>query len=220
VDSIRGDVGLAFMASGIFLFALIILFVLESAYYITNSPPHLPIIVGVGLFSFGTLTMGGGSSKLKEISAESKVGRTFVLLLSYVAVPICVFLLLLSAANLHAVYLYNHPYATDSYPWGFPATYVEGCLAVLVTGPIGPCYGIVWDGFWIDALFYTAWGYGFIILASLIPRVKPPGMALPGLEDIANTLKRVEISYATQKRRGNFVLSIKMFHNSRRESLG
>lgn len=176
------------MALGIFLFALTILFGLDSQYYFTNSPPYLPIILGVCLFSFGTLTIGG-SSKLKEIGSESKFGRTFVFLLSYVAVPVCVFLLLLSAANLHAVYLYNHPYATDTYPWGFPAAYVEGCLAILVPGPSGPCYGVVWDGFWIDALIYTACGYAIIILASLVPRIKPPRLAFPELEDVQFPVK-------------------------------
>lgn len=187
------------MGLGVVLFALVVLERLTTAFVVNGhcgntacipiydaSPLFLPSFYGAVLFSVGTIMIfligPRANSNKPDDFGPSRSRKTTVLLVAYAAVPICVFLLLLSNANLNLVHL-----STWS---GFPATYYNaGCLASLIVGPFSltPCYTLIWEGFWIDMLFYTAWSYAIIILATLIPRLKPPHLAFPELEDLRET---------------------------------
>ena len=102
--------------------------------------------------------------------------RASVRLLAYIAVPTATVILLLALAVLHA--------------WsGFPANYAGPCSIELIAGNLGWCYTLIWDGFWVDALFYTAMGYGTLILVSLIPKMRPPHSPFPGPEDRPSPMK-------------------------------
>ena len=150
--------------------------------YCTNaydySPLNPPVLLGLGLFSFGMLTVAltgllTTSKMTREDRTKSGLVRLEVLLCSYIAVPVVTVLLLLALANMQA--------------WsGSPVAYVGPCggIAILSPGtPGGSCYMVLWDGLWIDTLLYTAASYGIIILLFMIPKIRPPYMAFPELEE-------------------------------------
>ncbi|HEV2118933.1 MAG TPA: hypothetical protein VGS11_02315 [Candidatus Bathyarchaeia archaeon] len=144
-----------------------------------RTPPYLPLFLGLGLFSFGIImvsTTGMLSSANMPKADRGKSGpiRLEVLMYSYITVPFAIVLLLLALANMNA--------------WsGSPAAYVGACgLGILILFPgirAGWCYSIIWDGFWIDVLLYTMIGYGIIIFLSMIPKMRPPCIQFPELED-------------------------------------
>jgi hypothetical protein len=185
------NVGLALIALGVSLVGLVIWRGLTSSFvvgYVTNpggslppncigsngnlnpncaisdySPLYISLFVGLGLVSIGILMVAltgiRTGSNLQGKRGEFSVDKLVVLLLSYSMVPVVTVLLLLTLANSHV--------------WsGSPATYVGPCGILLLRPGIqgGWCYTLIWDGFWIDMLLYTAIGYGIIIFLSLIPK--------------------------------------------------
>jgi hypothetical protein len=123
-----------------------------------------------------TVSMTGlllASSTPKENGEKSRSMRLEVLLYSHIAVPFVTVILLLALAGLHA--------------WsGSPVTYVGTCLGILILFPgvqVGWCYSLIWDGFWIDTLLYTATGYGIIIFLTIIPKIRPLYLQFPELEN-------------------------------------
>lgn len=136
------------------------------------------MLLGLVLFSFGALTVSMTglftvSKTRKGDRAKSGSIRLAALLCSYIAVPVVTVLLLLALANMQA--------------WsGSPVTYAGPCGGIGILSPGirgGWCYAVLWDGFWIDTLLYTATGYGIIIFLSMIPKIRPPYMAFPELEE-------------------------------------
>ncbi len=191
------NVAKASIALGAFLFALVLWHGLTSSFivsggctgYVTSngvsvytncnyiydySPLYLPALLGSVLFSFGTLTafviLPRTMSDLPEgDQAQSRPARLNVRSLFYIGVPFATVLFLLGLAVLQA--------------WsGFPVAYAGGCPIVLALGnPLGICFSLFWEGFWIDALFYAAIGYGIILF--LVPKIRPAHSPFPQLED-------------------------------------
>ncbi len=187
------NVGRASIALGAFLFVLVIWHGLTSSFivgggcsgYVTSngisvytnctyvydySPLYLPAFVGAVLFSLGMLTtfkiVPHITANLPLRSREnSRPAERYFRLLSYISVPATTVFFLLSLAALQV--------------WsGFPATYAGPCL-IQVTGNLSGCYTFIWEGFWVDAIFYTAIIYGIAILVSLTPKIQPPAHPSP-----------------------------------------
>jgi hypothetical protein len=183
------NVGLASIALSVLLFGLVIWHGLVPSFivndcngYCTNaydySPLNPPVLLGLVLFSFGTLTVSmtgllNASKTPKGDRAKSGLTRLEVLVYSYIAVPVATVLVLLALANMQA--------------WsGSPATYVGPCRGIAILPPgirEGWCYTLIWDGLWIDTLLYTITGYGIIILLTMIPKMRKPYSAFPELDD-------------------------------------
>ncbi len=192
------------IALGAFLFVLVILHGLTSSFIVSGncsgyatpngsvntnctyiydySPLYLPAFLGAVLFSFAMLTtllLPRTASNLPQANPEKSRPARAVRLLTYISVPTATVFLLLALASLHA--------------WsGFPATYAGPCLIALIPGNLSWCYTLIWEGFWVDALFYTAMGYGIVMF--LIPKIRPPHSPLPKLGDQPSPTKTQDLS--------------------------
>lgn len=136
---------------------------LNCNYVYDYSPLFLPAAVGGILVSSGLLIFylvrrrGPRETQRSQetIGHDSWLGRTGLVIPSYIIVPILTVAVLLRVGS----------------KWsGFPLLYAGPC-SLLVYGDLSWCYTFIWFGFWIDSMFFTALGYASIVLLSRIIRI-------------------------------------------------
>lgn len=129
---------------------------LSCHYLYDYSPLFLPAGVGGALVSCGLLifylTTRRGSSRSvrseKTIRQDSWLNRTGLVVASYIIVPILIMRALLRLGSTWS---------------GFPLVYAGPC-GLQIAGDLSWCYNLIWFGFWVDSMFFTALGYASIVL--------------------------------------------------------